>query len=130
MSFITRRLNRYLFVSLPLFGFLAAAARSKQHFYGSESCMIFGPVPACYIETAGYLMMAIAMLTIWNRHSGKLFYLGWIPVAALAVIGVMMELTGRTACQMGAYAIPICFYALGLAMAVWVLFLIGKRSRP
>ncbi len=128
MPSVTRRLKRYLFVALPLFGFLEAMERSRLHFYRDTSQVKIGPLADCYVETAGYALMAIAMLIIWSRQASRVFYVGWTPVILFAIVKVGFELTGYTADSMGSYGIPISFYSLGLALAVWIMFLIAQKQ--
>ncbi len=127
MSAVTRRLKRYIFVGLPLFGFLEALERSRLHFYRDTSQLKLGPFADCYVETLGYGLMAIAMLIIWHPRAARVFYLGFIPVMLFAITRVGFELMGYASDPMGPYGIPICFYALGLAVACWIMFQIARR---
>lgn len=84
---------------------------------------MLGPVPACMIVFFGYLSILTASVFIKNSKSKHLFYLGWIPVFLLALIGVGLELTQGHICPPGAGGIPQCFYSFAMASITWALFI-------
>lgn len=117
-----------LFVLAGL-GCFAGARLSLEHIQHGEICPLLGPVPACIIVCLGYLGVLLAAIFRTKPFARTLFYLGWVPVFGLALMGVVLELSKGDICPSGAAGIPQCFFSLGMAMACLILFKATDTNR-
>ena len=99
----------------------------SQHMQG-YACPMLGPVPACYLVFLGYAAMLFAVAfnpfrTLW------LFLAGWAPVFFLAMSGTALELFSKPTCPRTESGTPMCFFSLGVASLLIVIFIIARRSQ-
>lgn len=122
------KIIRIALILLTAFGLFEGARLSGAHMMNGEVCPKLGPLPACYVVTAGYFLMFVAALVTWLPRPRLVFYLGWVPVFLLVVLGVSLELIKGDTCPAGAYDIPKCYYALAIAILCWGLFLFYRKA--
>lgn len=125
-----RAAARYMLMALALLGAYAGVKLSLSHLSTGETCPMLGPVPACYIVALGYLAVLVSTIFKESFWSKPTFFLGWAPVAGLALFGVVFELAGHDICPPGALGIPQCFYSFLMAMSCLGLFLLYRRNAP
>jgi len=82
-------------------------------------------IPACYLVTIGYALMALSCLL---RKSG-LFRVGWIPVALLAAVGSLAEVFGNEVCPRSESGTPLCYYSLAFALLIATTFYGWRKTR-
>ena len=87
-----------------------------------------GPIPACYIVLAGYAIILLSTVFRGKLKSGRIFYLGWVPVFGLAALGVTSELMGNHICPPSAGGVPQCFYSLAMITICLVLIIATSGS--
>lgn len=123
-----RKLTRYALLGLALFGVFAGGRLSIDHLQHGEVCPMLGPTPACIVVFVGYSLIALSALFLSRRATGKVFYLGWLPVFLLAFIGVSLELIKGQVCPPGAFGIPQCFFSLAMALLCLFLFKMSRKT--
>ena len=106
-------------------GVLGVGRISISHWTGEESCPVIGPLPACYIILIAYSLIVLSMYPRL-RQAPLVFLIGWVPVIALALTGVVGELTGVLQCPHLDNGIPQCYlsavFALIIGLLAWFLF--------
>ncbi len=118
---------RWLFGALAILGVAGVAPIALQQWSGDTACPSLGFVPACYIALLGYGLTATSAF-LKDKIRLVVFLLGFIPIAALAVMGSSFELLGQMACPRSDGGTPMCFYSLALAFSLAALYLIDQRS--
>ncbi len=109
-------------------GAYGAGALVVQHIETGSGCPTIGAIPICAIVLAGYvLVMAAAILPKGVR--APVFFTGWTPVAALAAVGVTLELITGDICPKTPGGIPQCYLSAALALIVLVLMMGVMRRR-
>ena len=124
----TYKLAQALLLLIAAFGTMAGFRLSHEHLTVAEICPTLGPVAACVIVFAGYLLVLIATIFVKKTWALKLFYIGWSPVFLLALAGVVFELTRGEICPPGPAGIPQCFISLAMASVAWILFFVIRKS--
>lgn len=119
---------RFVLVALAALGFYAGASLSLAHFNTGETCPFIGPLPACYVVGLGYFLILTAALVTPLPKRHLVFYLGWVPVILLALIGVSLEIIQGETCPAGGLGIPQCFYSLAMAALCWLLFRLWQKT--
>lgn len=130
MTLSSNKIARVALLGLAGLGMFAGTKLSLEHIQHGEVCPMLGPVPACTIVFLGYLGVVLAALFLKQSFSKKLFYIGWIPVFLLALIGVGLELTKGHVCPPGAMGIPQCFFSLAMALICLGLFRHSVKTVP
>lgn len=113
---------RFVLLALAGFGTVAGGRLSVEHMKHGEVCPMLGPLPACIIVFLGYLLIVLAAVFLKHSAAKKLFYIGWVPVFLLALMGVILELTKGQVCPPGAFGIPQCFFSLSMVLICLGLF--------
>jgi len=109
---------RFIAGLLALYGVYAGLAVSHLHLSGVAACPTLGPVPACYLVSAGYSLMVIAMF----RPVSWVFYAGWLPVFILAAMGVGLEIfSSDPVCPRTDSGIPKCYFSFALSLVLGLL---------
>jgi hypothetical protein len=101
-----------------LFGVYAGFSISLKNYQNINSCPTIGIVPACYVVTAGYLLMLAGTLI----KSQFVFVSGFLPVFLLALAGTGMEILNHHVCPQNAGGTPMCYYSLALVVLVGLSF--------
>lgn len=95
---------------------------------GTGQCPTLGPLPACYIVGLCYTLIAIS--TIGSLpYAAYAFWIGWLPVFSLALIGSTLELSGTPTCPRGSLNIPMCYFSLAIAALLLLLFKTLHRGK-
>ena len=116
-----------LVVGLGVYG---GVTLSFSHMETGATCPMLGPLPACYLVLAGYVLM---LLAAWlpGRLRGYAFWLGWTPVFGLAFAGSVFEFMQGDVCPKSAGGIPQCYFSLAITATALVLFLwLRSATRP
>jgi hypothetical protein len=121
-----RAISRIVLIILAGLGALAGARLSFTHMTQGDICPMLAFIPACIIVFLGYALVLLAAI-FDGKKSKPMFFIGWTPVALLASLGVILELTKGETCPPGAMGVPQCFYSLGMVMLCLVLFLAMKK---
>jgi len=112
---------RLAIIILGGLGFIGVGGISHSHWSGEASCPTIGSLPACYIILLGYGLI-LASLLLKPKTSVVLFLIGWIPVIALASIGVVGDLTSTVSCPSSEIGIPKCYFSAALSLAIGLLY--------
>ncbi len=119
--------HRFILVLLALVGLVSAGQLTGARMISADACPSLGPVPACYLVFAGYLLILIsAVLTGWARH--LVFLLAWLPVLALALIASVLEVMRGSVCPTGFASLPQCYLSAALALAIGWAWISGMMS--
>ena len=108
-------------------GLLGAIPVSVMEFNQTASCPSIGPVPICYLVTAGYLAVFVSVVP-GLAYRPSLMFVGWLTIFLFAFVGSMMELAGYGTCPKTADGWPKCFFSLLLALAVITPWLVTRRK--
>jgi hypothetical protein len=122
-------LVRVALLLLVCLGLWSGAKLSISHYKSGEACPILGPVPACYIAFAGYLMMASAVLRLFLSAApwSGVFWNGLFLAGGLALLGSALELIKGDVCPKAMGWLPMCYVSLGFSVAIGVLYAIATR---
>lgn len=112
--------------ALAAAGFFGVGEISHAHWAGEAACPVIGPVPACYVILVGYGLILISVLPQVPFRSA-VFAVGWLPVFALALVGVGGEVTGLAACPQTQSGIPKCFISAAMAAVIGLLAVLLRR---
>ncbi|MEE8254794.1 MAG: hypothetical protein V3S58_04225 [Nitrosomonadaceae bacterium] len=122
---------RTAIVLLASIGVLGVGRISISHWTGEASCPMIGSLPACYIILIGYSLIVLSMYPRLQK-AFVLFLIGWVPVAMLALTGVVGELTDVLQCPHLENGIPQCYLSAALALFIglltWLLFKIQAAN--
>jgi len=94
---------------------------------GLEACPLLGPVPVCYLVFIGYIAIGLSVILAPSR-SGWIFMFGWLQVFLFALLGTSQELLGRPTCPRSASDVPLCFFSLAIASALFAVFILARRT--
>jgi len=122
---------RTAIVLLASIGVLGVGRISISHWTSEASCPMMGSLPACYIILIGYSLIVLSMYPRLQK-AFVLFLIGWVPVAMLALTGVVGELTDVLQCPHLENGIPQCYLSATLALFIglltWLLFKIQAAN--
>ncbi len=122
---------RTAIVLLASIGVLGVGRISISHWTGEAACPMMGSLPACYIILIGYSLIVLSMYPRLQK-AFVLFLIGWVPVAMLALTGVVGELTDVLQCPHLENGIPQCYLSAALALFIglltWLLFKIQAAN--
>lgn len=103
---------------LLAFASYKAGALSLEQWNNPGACPSIGPVPACYLVLAGFLLALIGHL----GHFRKLFFAGLGFPTALALFASIGEIGGFVECPKTESGTPMCFISLALCILCWILW--------
>lgn len=108
---------------LAFFGLVGVLPISLAELRVGSACPHLGPIPACHLVSLAY---ATILLLVLHSHLWKpsVFILAWSPIFLLAAVGSGLELIGYGSCPKTAGGVPKCFFSLGLAVALFVPFIL------
>ncbi len=109
---------------LALLGAFSIAPLSFSTLTGGPSCPSIYFVPACYIVLAGF----IALLVFSFVKHQAIFFLGWLPVASIALLASVGEYSRGGICPLSSSGVPLCYYSLGVSVFLLAIFLLWKFS--
>ena len=114
---------RVIVATLALFGLFGVLPVSLTELSAGGACPHLGVLPACHLVSAAYVVIFLTVLhyRLWNP---VVFLSAWLAIFALAAIGSGLELAGHEACPTTEGGIPKCYFSLGLALALFMPFLI------
>ncbi len=138
-------MNRNYFVYIPLvalvlFGLLGALSISYANYQGVNCPYIFF-VPVCYVVTAAYAAMMLALVIPQIHCKHYLFSVGWGVAFVVALAGSLSEFfAGGGVCPtsgggrlggagLEAGGIPMCYLSLAMLLVILALFLAGPYRR-
>ncbi len=104
-----------------MIGMWGVAPVAVDQLTGAARCPQLGPFPACYVVFLCYGLTASSAL-IAGKQKSWLFFAGIIPLLILASFGSGMEVFGYSACPVSTGNVPMCFYALALALSLVAAF--------
>jgi len=113
-------------------GLYAALSVSYSTLTQTAPCPSIVGIPICFVVTAGYLAMVLALLLNKTSYSTKLFLFGWFVVFSIAAIGSAFEITTGNVCPVSKHNTPLCYLSLLLCTLIFILFqlkLAQKRPR-
>ena len=110
-------LLRLLLLLLAMVGVVGVASIAWSQFSGVESCPALGVVPACYVALAGYSLVTLSALLPRSRGC-YVAVVGLLAVLTLAATGSGLELVGVESCPRSSAGQPMCYYSLGLGIAL------------
>ena len=86
-----------------------------------NACPKLGPLPACYLVVFCYALIGV-VAAINPRRLNPLFFIGWLPVFAMALTGTSLEILGHGTCPVSDSGVPMCYYSLLLAVVLLPMF--------
>ncbi len=121
---------RLLLALAGVIGAFGAGSLVAQHIETGSGCPIIGAIPICAIVLAGYVLV-LTSAALPKGVRAPVFFTGWTPVAALAAIGITLELITGDVCPKTVGGIPQCYLSAGLAAFVLVLMMgVMWKNRP
>jgi len=120
---------RWLLVGTAAIGVFGVAGISYRQFTGLSQCPQLGILPACYIVLICYASMLLAALRRTPIMSW-FFWIGWLGVFGLAVSGTALELAGVETCPRTGGGTPTCYFSLGIAIVLALLFILASNKAP
>ena len=122
-------ISRILITLIAGLGVYGGTQLSLSHLQTGETCPMFGPLPACYLVLAGYLLVVIAAW-VPARLRPIAFWTGWLPVFGLALAGSVYELIQGDVCPRTPGGIPQCFFSLAITLSALLFYLrlTGKQA--
>lgn len=121
MSLSRQLVFRILIVLVSLFVVIRFSPVVLAEWKGGDACPKLGPLPACYLVVLCYALMGLAA-AINPRRLNWLFFIGWLPVFALALTGTTLEILGHGTCPVSDSGVPMCYYSLSLAAVLLPVF--------
>ncbi len=114
---------RLIIAALALLGLFGVLPVSLAEFSNGGACPHLGVLPACHLVALAYAVVLLTVLhyRLWNPW---VFLFAWLPIFALAATGSGLELMGYGTCPKTESGLPKCFFSLGLAVALFVPFLV------
>jgi len=94
---------------------------------GLDACPMLGPVPACYLVFIGYIAIGVSVV-LEPLRSLWIFLSGWLPVFLFALTGTSLELLGQPTCPRSDSDIPLCFFSLAIASALFAVFFLARQT--
>ena len=122
---------RLALIALVAIGLWSSARLSYRQYQSGEACPILGPVPACYIALAGYVMMSIGVAVAITRMPWNLSWVFWLGLAAaggLALLGSAMELVKGDVCPKAYGWLPMCYVSLAFSVVIGILYALTTRG--
>jgi hypothetical protein len=114
-----------LFV-LVLFGLWGAGRLSYDQYQTCEACPILGEtVPACYVASAGYILIALGVFGSFALRISTGRYAFWTGTAiagGLAAFATVLELIKGDVCPVAFGSVPTCYLSLALSVLIGGLF--------
>lgn len=108
-------------------GAVASLLLSYQHSHTGETCPLLGALPACYLVFVGYALVTASAL-LKKPAASFAFWLGWGPIAGLALTGTVLDIIQGDVCPRTDGGIPQCFISLAIAATLLVLWgLLGSK---
>ena len=119
-----RIISGVVLVLLVGFGVWSGGKLSYQQYQSGEACPLLGPVPACYIAFAGYLMMAFALaaLGLGSKTLSWVFWTGLAVAGGLALLGSAFELIRGNICPRAFGWLPMCYVSLAFSVLIGLLY--------
>ena len=117
-------------------GFIGGLKISYENFTGSP-CPYLGFIPICYVVTAAYGLMIVAVMIKSYAIKHYAFCVGWGIAFVVALTGSVAEFTGGGGvCPTSGGglrgeggSVPLCYASLAICLIILVLFLIGPYKR-
>ena len=112
---------------LALIGLTGLLPISLADLSDGDACPHLGPLPACHLLSVAYgtVLLTALFRRLWNPW---VFFLAWLPIFLFAAVGSGLELTGAGTCPKTEGGIPKCFFSLGLAATLFLLFLFNPAK--
>ncbi len=117
-------------------GFVGGLNLSIINFKGVP-CPHLGFVPVCYVVTAAYALMIVAIIIRHNGIKHYCFAAGWGTAFVIALLASIAEFfAGGGVCPTSGGSVrgaggstPLCYISLAMLVAILVLFLFGPYRR-
>ena len=122
-----KAIARWLLISIAAIGVIAVAKISYGQFAGQSHCPQLGILPFCYVVLACYTLILISSV-LRTAIPSWFFWIGWIGVFAMAVSGTALEIAGTDTCPRTGGGTPTCYYSLGLAILLALLFFLSSEK--
>jgi hypothetical protein len=105
------------FLALGLYGALNVSYSTMT---GESPCPSVAGVYICYVVLTGYLLMVVAQFL--TPYKALVFYLGWIIVFAIALLGTVFEISQGNVCPQSSSGLPLCYVSLLASAIIGILF--------
>lgn len=112
---------RVWIVGLAAFGIYRGGFLSLHHHNTGDACPTLGPLPICYLVLLGYVLVLMSAL-LGRRLFKPFFYIGWLPVFAMALMGAIVHTFVGEICPVDGNGLPQCYVSLGLAVTLYFSF--------
>ncbi len=128
MKFTAQHIFILVGMGLSGFGFYQGVTLSVDQLATGNACPSLGPLPACYLVAVSYGLVSLAWVLRFiikpapvsptSSMVGKVFYVGFLPIFILAVIGSVSEAFGFQVCPHTASGFPKCVISLIVGLII------------
>lgn len=118
-----RNIDFILLALLLAFATYKAGVLSLEQWNHPGACPSIGPVPACYLVLAGFLLGLVGHLA----NLRAVFFAGLGFPTVLALFASVGEVFGFVECPKTEGGIPMCYISLALCCVCWIFWLRMKR---
>ncbi len=113
-------INKILLWGLLAFGLYGALKVSYSTWTGDSPCPTVAGVYICYVVLTGYLMMVVTQFL--TSFKAVIFYLGWIIVFGIALLGTSLEISQGNTCPKSSSGLPLCYVSLLFSAVIGISF--------
>ena len=120
-------INKIILWGLLALGLYGALNVSYSTITNESPCPSVAGVYICYVVLVGYLMMVAAQFI--KPYKIVVFYIGWIIVFAIALLGTGLEILQGNTCPQSSSGLPLCYVSLFVSAVIGILFWIMMRQK-
>ena len=124
---IFRNISKILLWGLLALGLYGALNISYSTMTGESPCPSVVGVYICYVVLTGYLLMVVAQFL--KPYKALIFYLGWIIVFVIALLGTVFEISQGNVCPQSSSGLPLCYVSLLASAIIGILFWILLKQK-
>jgi len=118
--------KKVLLWGLLALGLYGALKVSYLTWRGDSPCPSVVGIYICYVVLTGYLMMVVTQFL--TSFKAVVFYLGWIIVFGIALLGTTLELMQGNICPQNSSGLPLCYVSLFFIVVIGLLFWIQRKN--
>lgn len=109
------RLLRFAVLLTSIYVLFSIIPISVSQLREGGACPILAGVPACYVVTVAYSLIAVGTLATFNM-ARWLYLAGITPIVGLASAGSALEWFGVPTCPRSPSGLPLCYASLILGL--------------
>ena len=119
-----KKLSKAILFALTIVGFVYGFKLSYHTWTKISPCPSLGIVPACYLVTIGYFLMSLSLVS-----SKVNFYIGWVLVFVLALVGSTLEVFVHNICPSLGNGFPMCYISLSISILLLLFYRLSLKSK-